>query len=77
MSNLFENMTRGAMVGGTIGKALDVLMIGGATVVAGPVGLAMAAKAAICKEAAGTLIGSGVGVVKTIVDERKRGYYYE
>ena len=77
MSKLFENMATGAMVGGTIGKALDALVIGGATVVAGPVGFAMAAKVAICKEAAGTLIGSGAGVVKTFVDGRKRGKRYE
>ena len=75
MSRLFENIEAGAKLGGMIGWALDALIIGGATVVAGPVGLAMAAKATVCKEAAGTLIGGGAGVVKTIVEERREKSY--
>ena len=71
MSRLFENIAAGAMVGRTIGWALDALVIGGATITAGPVGFLASTKAVICKEAAGTLIGGSAGVVKTVVEERR------
>ena len=69
MSKLFSNITEGAIAGGTIGGALDGLIIGGAAVIAGPVGLVAATEAVMSKKAVGTLIGGAAGVVKTIIEE--------
>ncbi len=69
MGRLFENIISGATAGAVIGGALDALAITGATIVAGPVGLAAATTAVASKEAVGTIIGGVAGVVKTIVEE--------
>lgn len=71
MNKLFENVIAGATAGGMIGAALDALYIGGATIVAGPAGFFAATSAVASKAAAGTLIGGGMGVVKTIKEERE------
>ena len=73
MSKLFDNMLDGAKVGGIIGGALDMLIVGSATAAAGPVGFALSSKLVISKTAAGTLIGSGVGVVKTVSEKKRKG----
>ena len=69
MRNLFSNVIEGATAGGLIGAALDGLAIVGATVVAGPVGFATATTAVVSKAAAGTLIGGGAGVIKSIKEK--------
>ena len=71
MSRLFENIMEGATAGRLIGAAYDGLVIGGATLIAGPVGFAAATKVVVSKEAAGTIIGGAAGVVKTIKEEEE------
>ena len=71
MNRLFENVIEGATAGGLIGAALDGLLITGATLVAGPAGFAAATTIAVSKTAAGTLIGGGAGVAKTIAEEKE------
>ena len=72
MERLFDNIISGATAGGIIGTALDGLVITGATVVAGPLGFVEATKMVISKEAVGTLVGAGIGALKTVLSEKRR-----
>lgn len=73
MSNLFTNVSEGAITGGIIGAAVEALLVGGATLVAGPAGaalaLALAPEVMGTGTAVGTVAGAGAGAVKTAIEE--------
>ncbi len=72
MGRLLKNVRNGAAIGATIGGAIDTLVIGGSTLIGGPVGFAAATTVVASKAAVGTLVGAGVGVAKTIKEELEK-----